>query len=145
MVSTKWFQGMESLYKYLEIRKKVFCEELKMDEESISDFYDEFAFNLVLYVDDISVGTGRLIFKDGKYFIDKLCVLKEYRGNSNGDLLIRMLVRKAITIGADKTYAEIDKKYKPLFEKIGFKKVKNEDVNNVLMMKVGDVGGHCCN
>lgn len=145
MVSTKWFQGIENLHSYLVIRKEVFCDELNMDEKYVTDFYDEFAFNLILYVDDIAAGTGRLIFKDGKYFIGKLCVLKKYRGNSYGNLLIRMLVRKAITIGAEKSYAEIDKKYKPLFEKMGFEDTNNEDNINVLMMKVGDVGGHCCN
>lgn len=144
MVSTKWFQGLNNLDNFLEIRKRVFCEELNMDEKYATDFYDEFAFNLVLYDDDKPAGTGRLLFKDGKYFMDKLCVLKEYRGNSNGDLIIRMLVRKAVTIGAEKTYAEIDKKYKSLFEKVGFEEVSNEG-NNVLMMKTGDVGGHCCN
>lgn len=145
MVSTKWVQGIESLNSYLEIRNKVFCEELKMDEESINDFYDEFAFNLILYVDGMAAGTGRLIFKDGKYFIDKLCVLKEYRRNSYGDLLIRMLIRKSVTIGAEKTYAEINKMYKPLFENIGFINVGDEENSNILMMKMGDVGGHCCN
>jgi len=144
MVSTKWFQGLNNLDKFLEIRKKVFCEELNMDEKYLTDFYDEFAFNAVLYDDDKPAGTGRLLFKDGKYFIDKLCVLNEYKGNAYGNLIIRMLVRKAVTIGAEKTYAEINKKYKPLFEKIGFVEVSNEG-NNVLMMKTGDVGGHCCN
>lgn len=143
MVSTKWFQGLDNLGSFLEIRKKVFCEELNMDDKFATDFYDEFAFNAVLYDDGKPAGTGRLIFKDGKYFVDKLCVLKEYRGNAYGNLIIRMLVRKAVTIGAEKTYAEINEMYKPLFEKMGFVEVINEE-NIVLMMKTGDVGGHCC-
>lgn len=145
MVSTKWFQGIENSDKFKEIRKKVFCEELNMEEKSISDFYDEFAFNAVLFDDDRPAGTGRLIFKEGKYFIDKLCVIKEFRGNSYGDLIIRMLVRKAVTIGAEKTYANIDRKYKKLFEEIGFEETNAESNINVLMVKIGDVGGHCCN
>ena len=145
MVSTKWFQGLNNLDNFLEIRKKVFCEELNMDEKYVTDFYDEFAFNLVLYDDDKPAGTGTLLFKDGKYFIDKLCVLNEYRGNAYGNLIIRMLVRKAVTIGSEKTYAEINKINKPLFEKIGFVEISSGENDNVLMMKNGDVGGHCCN
>lgn len=144
MISTKWFQGIESIDNFIEIRRRVFCEELNMGEESITDFCDEFAFNAVLYQDEINAGTGRLIFRDGKYFIDKLCVIKEFRGNNYGDLLIRMLVRKAVTIGAEKTYVEIDKKYKSLFEKIGFEEITNKNNNDTLMVKIGDVCGHCC-
>lgn len=143
MVSTKWFQGIESKHNFIEVRKNVFCEELKLSEEINFDLYDQFAFNLVIYENEIPAGTGRLLFKDGKYFIDKICVLKEFRGNSYGNLIIRMLIRKAVTIGADKTYAYTDEKYRKLFEKVGFDKL-NDDINGYcLMVKVGDVGGHC--
>ena len=143
MISTKWFQGIESKRNFIEIRKSVFCEELKVGEESISDFNDQFAFNVVLYDDDKSAGTGRLIFKDGKYFIDKLCVLKKFRGNNYSDLIIRMLIRKAVNIGAEKTYASIDKKYRLIFKKIGFEEIETDSNGNILMMKEGDVGGNC--
>jgi len=143
MVSTKWFKGAENSENYLSIRKSVFCDELNMDCESISDIYDAFSFNVVLYEDDKAVGTGRLVFKDGKYLIDKICVLSEFRGNSFGELIIRMLVRKVATIGADKTHSVINKKYKKLFEKIGFKEISVDLSGDSLMIKEGDVGGHC--
>lgn len=143
MVSTKWFQGIDSKHNFIEIRKKVFCDELKLDEKNISDSYDLFAFNVVLYEDEFPVGTGRLLFKDGKYFIDKICVLKEFRGNCYGNLIIRMLVRKAVTIGAEKTYAYIDEKYTKIFEKIGFEALNNDGNGYRLMVKEGDVVGHC--
>jgi len=145
MIWTKWFQGIENSNNYIEIRKKVFCEELNLKEETISDFYDQFAFNVVCYDETAPVGTGRLLFKDGKYFIDNVCVLKEYRGHGHSDLIIRMLVRKAVTIGAEKTYVIIEKKYKPVFEKIGFEEIGDDKNGNILMMKTGDVGGHCRN
>jgi N-acetylglutamate synthase-like GNAT family acetyltransferase len=143
MVSTKLFKGIDNSKIYFEIRKKVFCDELNMDSKIISDIYDEFSLNVVVYEDEKAVATGRLIFKDGRYFIDKLCVLTEFRGNSYGELIIRMLVRKIITIGAEKTYSEIDCKYKHLFEKIGFKEVSKDASGHLMMMKEGDVGGHC--
>lgn len=143
MVSTKWLQGTENLEICFGIRKKVFCDELNMNCEFISDIYDEFSFNVVLYEDEKAVGTGRLIFNDGKYLIDKICVLNEFRGNSLGELIIRMLVRKAVTIGAKKTYSILDKKYKPLFEKVGFVETSIDSEGNCIMFKEGDVGGHC--
>lgn len=144
MISTKWFQGKENLNDVLKIRKEVFVNELKGDENSISDIYDEFSFNVVEYNDNIPVGTGRLLFKDGKYLLDNICVLKQHRGNNYSELLIRLLVRKAINIGAEKTYALTDKKYENIFKKIGFEEFSTDENNKLLMVKYGDVCGHCC-
>ncbi len=144
MVSTRWFQGVENKSLYFEIRKKVFCDELKADENTLSDIYDQFAFNVVICDDNVPVGTGRLSFKDNKYFLDKICVIKEFRGNGYGELIVRMLVRKAVNIGAEKTYAAADKESKIIFEKAGFNEINTYDNGEVLMMKTGDVGGHCC-
>lgn len=143
MILTKWFQGKENLEQVMEIRKNVFLNEMNLDEELISDFYDEFAFNLVAYEDEIAVGTGRLIFKESKYFLDKICVIKDFRGKCYEDLIIRMLVRKAINIKAEETYSYVEETYQLIFNKIGFKEISRDENNNILMMKIGDVGGNC--
>lgn len=142
MISTKWVQGI-NLEEVFNIRSLVFGSELKYDNSYSHDDFDSFGKNVLVYDCDKPVGTGRLIFKDSKYIIDKICVLKEYRGNSYGELIIRMLVRKAVDIGAEKTYAQIEKGFRGLFEKIGFI-VDKEFENELLMVKFGDVGGHCC-
>ena len=139
MISTRWFQGNDNLNDVLDIRKEVLSEENK--EKDITDFYDEFAFNAVLYEEDVPAGTARLTFKDSKYFIDMLCVKKQFIGLNYEDLLVRLLVRKAVTIGADKTYMEADESIDKILENIGFMKVSND---KTLMVKEGDVGGHCC-
>lgn len=145
MISAKFFQGRENIKDCIEIRIKVFCEELNYKQDTITDIYDEFAFNVLAYENNSAVGTGRLLFKDGKYIIDKICVLKEYRGNNIGDLITRMLIRKAVDIGADKVYIQTDKKYRPIFEKVGFKEADTDNEGKLTMVKIGDVGGHCCN
>jgi len=144
MISTKWFQGKRSLNDVLEIRKKVFLDEMKTLDNLLSDIYDDFAFNVVVYEDNIPAGTGRLLFKDGKYFIDMVCVIKEFRGYNYGDLVVRMLVRKAVDLGAESTYVTVNEDCKQLFDNIGF--VKIDDIGNgeSLMKKIGDVGGDCC-
>jgi len=144
MISTKWFQGKSSLTDVLDIRKKVFLDEMKISDILLSDFYDDFAFNIVVYENNLPVGTGRLLFKDGKYFIDMVCVIKEFRGNNYGDLVVRMLVRKAVDLGAENTYAIANEHCNQLFNNIGFVKIDDYGNNESLMKKVGDVGGHCC-
>lgn len=143
MVSTRWFQGINNLNTVIELRKNVFIDELNIKGCCITDMYDEFALSAVVFEGDIPVGTGRLLFKDGKYFIDNLCVLKAFRGNHYGDLLIRVLVRKAINMGAEKTYALVLDSVLKNFENIGFIKVE-ENNGTWLMEKTGDVGGNCC-
>lgn len=142
MISAKWVQGT-NLSEVFKIRSLVFGSELNYSNSFIHDEYDSFGKNVVVYDSERPVGTGRLIFKDGKYVIDKICVLKEFRKNSYGELMIRMLVRKAVDIGAESTYAYIDNECRRLFEKVGF--IFNKDVDNKLeMVKYGDVAGHCC-
>ena len=136
MISTRWFQGKDNLSDVLSIRKEVFA-----DTDNLTDFYDEFAFNAVLYEEDVPAGTARLLFKDGKYYIDMLCVKKQFEGLNYEELLVRLLVRKAVTIGADKTYMEADESIEELLENIGFIKTSKD---KMLMVKEGDVGGHCC-
>lgn len=140
MISTRWFQGIDNLSGVLDIRKEVLAEK---NTDRIADFYDEFAFNAVLYDEDMPAGTARLLFKEGKYFIDMVCVKKQFIGLNYEDLLVRMLIRKAVTIGAEKTYIESDDDMIKLLENIGFI-IVSKDKNKTLMVKEGDVGGDCC-
>lgn len=143
MVYTKWFQGIENINTCIELKRKIFIDELKSDEKNVTDLYDQFAFYVVVYEDENPVGTGRLLFKDGRYFLDSICVLKAFRNRNYGNLIIRMLVRKAVSIGMEKTYASIDDKFESLFKKIGFEIIDSDKCGHSLMEKTGDVGG-CC-
>lgn len=144
MISTKWLQGINNINEALEIRNKVFNEKLGLRESIKSDIFDNFAFSAVIYEDNVPAGTGRLLFKYGKYFIDNVCVLKEFRGRHYGDLIVRMLVRRAVNMGAEKTYTECEDSCKMLFENIGFNTVQSNEKGMHLMIKHGDVSGHCC-
>ena len=144
MISTRWLQGKNNITEALEIRKEVFIEEMDISK-NIADIFDDFALNAVVYEDDVPVGTGRLLFKDGKYYIDNVCVLKDFRNKHYADLIIRMLVRRAINMGATQTYTECRESTIKLFMRIGFETVQFNEQGIHLMVKTGDVGGHCCN
>lgn len=143
MISTKWLQGKTNLNDVMKIREQVLYEENNINEFLFTDFYDDFAFNVVIYEDEITVGCGRLLFKEGKYFIDNVCVLKEYRGRRYGDLIVRMLVRRSANMGVENTYSLVDNNCRHLFENIGFIKTEEYEDGKSLMMKTGDVGGEC--
>jgi citrate lyase synthetase len=142
MIYTKIVSGTGEKQIINKIRKEVFIDELNSSEE-IEDFYDEFSFSAIVFEGDKPVGTARLTFKEGKNMIDKLCVLKEYRGKRYGDLIIRLLVRRSYDMGSAETFSRVDEKYVKLFESIGFKRIDTAGGSSLMMME-GDVGGHCC-
>ncbi len=142
MISTRWFQGKNNIKDAVSLRQEIFAGELKLINYPVHDMYDEFAFNVVIY-DDVPAGTGRLLFKEGRYHIDNVCVVKKFRGLHYGDLIVRMLVRRAVNMGADETYAEVGEDCVKLFKNIGFETVQS-DCSKFLMVKRGDVGGSCC-
>ena len=141
MISTKWFQ-FEGLEDCLKIREIVFQEEMGLGCDYIKDNYDEYGKIVVAYNDRKPVGTARLISKQGEFYLDKLCVIKEERKQGCGELLIRMIVRKAIDMGGEKVFAEIKENNLHLFEKVGFV-VENRSNNSILVVKNGDVGCSC--
>lgn len=144
MVSTKWFQGLDDSNDYISVRRSVMAQSaLSVSQEDVTDEYDIFAFNAVAYEDGDAVGCGRLLYASGRYRIDRLCVLKEYRGQHYGELIVRMLVRKAVTIGASVTYAQVPINCAGLFKRIGFTVAEDDGGGTLSMAKHGDVGGPC--
>lgn len=148
MISTKWFRNND-LDDVVRIRTEVLVDEQKLDNSFVQDIFDSFAKSVIVYENKKAIATGRLIFNDGKYIIDKLCVLKDHRNMAYEDLIIRMLVRKAVDMGTQKTYfclSNIDISCNPkihsILERIGF--VPDSRENEILtMVKHGDVGGDC--
>ena len=66
------------------------------------DEYDARAIHALLYDDEHKpAATGRLyIDNDGYWHLGCVCVRKELRGNQLGDLVMRMILDKAISAGA---------------------------------------------
>ena len=142
MISTKWLQG-SNLEQIFSIRNLIFRNELGFGEEYVHDKYDYFALNVTVNDGQKLIGAGRLYFQNCKYVIDKVCVSKDFRGNSYGELILRMLIRKAISIGADCTYIYTKNNETRLYEKIGYSIVKTIGNDMVEMVREGDIGCSC--
>lgn len=102
------------------IRKQVFCIEQQISEDI------EFAtspgenINLLVYDGEIPVATGQLCYEEEYYKIGHIAVLKEYRGKDFGDFVVRMLVDKALQMGAKEVHVIAQEYAKRFYEKIGF-------------------------
>jgi predicted GNAT family N-acyltransferase len=70
------------------VRRVVFVEEQKVPEELEIDEDDQTAIHLVGYEKNQPVAAARLRFIDGYGKLERICVMKDYRGNSFGKQII---------------------------------------------------------
>ena len=115
MLEFKFILG-ETGYKVAEVsRCKVFHEELGFDE--ISDNFDMDAYHFVGYDKICQVGSCRLVQLDEEYFsVSYLCVIPEYRRQYVGDLIMRAICDKVLSLGGKYIVLETPVSVKGFFE-----------------------------
>lgn len=136
--------GLHDISECLAVRQEVFGEEGRFLTAASKDSQDSSAIFVLAYEMDGEreqkiVGTGRLIFLGDHYKINGVAVRKEYRRRKYGDFIVRMLLDKAVTMGAEEVYADVPKQVVPFCEKIGFvseEKEYDEDGICYLLMKL---------
>ena len=100
------------------IRETVFMKEQGFQNEF--DEIDEHCTFVVLYIEDMPVATCRFYEKEGKWYIGRVCTLKEFRGHSYGTLVMQVRASH-------------------FYETLGYKKTDiisdDEGVSHVLMYK----------
>ena len=74
------------------IRYEVFIDEQNVPEELEIDGLDGEAKHVLAFVDEVPIGTGRIL-SDGH--IGRVAVLKKYRGQGSGKLIMKELVKWA--------------------------------------------------
>jgi ElaA protein len=77
------------------LRRTVFIEEQNVSEADEVDGLDDVALHLIAKDGNIPIGTARLIFKDQIAKVQRVCVLKAYRGQGHGQALMRAAVEVA--------------------------------------------------
>lgn len=130
----------DDLSEAIEIRRKVFVEELSIPEEIQFDDLDSEAMHVVVYEDnDIkkACATGRIFFDGNICKIDQIAVLKEYRGKKYGDFTVRMLLNKAFSTDIKEVTLNAQPSSIEFFYKIGFRCTGNEFLeSNILYSKM---------
>lgn len=125
MVTSVFIPGNEDITEPLEIRREVFIGEQGWPEDLERDGFDETALHLIIYVDEIPAATGR-IWHDNIFRIGRLAVRKRFRGQSIGDLALRLLIYKAFSSGAESISVNAQTYITPLYKKFGFKESGEE-------------------
>ena len=120
MITSVFIPGNQDTSEPFAIRREVFEKEQSCPETEDFDGFDAAALHLMIYVDEMPAGTGR-IWHDGKCFrIGRLAVLPQYRGQKIGDLALRLLIYKAFSSGAEELAVSAQTYLRKFYEKFGF-------------------------
>ncbi len=119
LVRTSYQESEASIFS---IRNQVFVIEQSVPLEIEIDEFDPVARHVLVYVDHIDghripVGTGR-ITADGK--IGRMAVLKSFRGQGLGAVILEGLVRIAAEDGLDQACLSSQCQAIPFYERFGF-------------------------
>lgn len=124
MATAIWTENLNSkIYEdAVNIRYEVFVEEQKVPADVEIDELEDKSHHVVLYEDDQPMGTARIYHRgDGIYKIQRVAVLKNYRGKGIGvqlmkecELQISKLRGTKITLGAQLQALSF-------YEKLGYK------------------------
>ncbi len=142
-----WLKNTDNLEPCIEIRRKVFVEEQKVSENIVFDHYDD-ADNLEtlnLWIYELktkkSVGSARLVFKKDlkKWYIQRVSILKEFRGNGIGHILMENVHLKCKELNIEEIYVSSQFYIKDLYTKNGYEQIGDNyleaDILHVLLKK----------
>ena len=103
MIRGKFLTSQDDVGAVMDIRRRVFVEEQGYPADTDVDTFDKLSVYALAYDEnDRPAGTGRLyINADSRFQIGRVCVLPEARGRGLGDLVARMLLYRALELGAD--------------------------------------------
>src|SRR5690606_4656397 len=102
-------------------RKKVFIEEQQVPPEEEWDQYEESAYHFVLYDHhNHPSGAGRLRIINGKGKVERICILKEQRGNGLGQLLMNAIEKFAKKLGINSYVLNAQSQAIPFYKKLGY-------------------------
>ena len=147
MISIKWITGNTDLEDVHDIRRKVFIEEQHVPKELELDGTDGACIHLLVFENKIPVATGRILIEGNKFTLGRIAVLKEYRKQKYGGLVVKMLIRSSYNMGADMQYIHAQAYASDFYKKLGFIAYGNPfieaNIEHISMVHEGDWEGDC--
>ncbi|AQS56384.1 GNAT family N-acetyltransferase [Novibacillus thermophilus] len=122
------------------VRRRVFVEEQRVPMELEIDEYEDEATHFVAYIDGEPVGTARLRWKDHLTVkAERVAVLKPYRGNGVGKLLMQALEEEARRKNATSIQLHAQIQAQQFYERLGYKAYGDlffdADIEHIAMKK----------
>ena len=112
MVRGKWYPMGADIALPVSVRERVFGRG--------RDPLDDEAWQVAVFDEGAAVGCARLWWRDGAFWLGDVGVLESRRGQGYGDLLVRLLLFKALTHNASVIRLEAPDGVRPFFARYGF-------------------------
>ncbi|GGH83935.1 putative GNAT family N-acyltransferase [Pullulanibacillus pueri] len=105
----------------LTVRKTVFVEEQQVPMELEVDEHEKSAVHFVIYHEKHPVGAGRIRIKGQTAKVERICVLKEARGQNIGLALMQRIEHVALEKGLKTLVLHAQTHAQGFYEKLGYK------------------------
>ncbi|TSI04216.1 GNAT family N-acetyltransferase [Lysinibacillus sp. BW-2-10] len=121
MYTVKMVQSNDELELAFSIRRKVFVEEQGVPVHLELDEFDKTAVHFIVYDEDQAIAAARLREIEAKIGkVERVCVLKPYRGNKLGVLIMKKVEEYAIEQNWKKLKLHAQSYAVPFYEKLDF-------------------------
>ncbi|MED0984597.1 GNAT family N-acetyltransferase [Bacillus paramycoides] len=124
------------------IRKEVFVKEQSVPLEDEFDTFDrigEECKHILVYYNELPVGTGRIRFVDGIGKLERICILKDYRKYGLGKVIIQSLEEIARNNEANKVKLHGQTHAEGFYKKLGYQTSSDvfmeDGIPHILMTK----------
>lgn len=108
------------------IRTTVFVDEQKVPMEEEIDEYEKDAIHFIGYAENKVVAASRLRFVDGYGKLERICILKPYRGRSYGKQIIEQMENEISKNGYIKAKLHAQTHAKEFYEQLGYIVISDE-------------------
>ena len=108
---------LEQVYK---IREIVFIKEQKVAKNIEKDKFDVTAKHFILYYKNKSIGCARIRFINRNAKLERIAVLKKYRGKGFGKIIVDYLIKYCKSKKMKKIFMNAQYYLKDYYKKLGF-------------------------
>ena len=125
-MNIKVVQTKEEKKQAFQIRTTVFVEEQNVSMEEEIDEFEESSIHFIGYENNVPVAASRLRWVDEYGKLERICILKEFRGKSYGTDLIHRMEVEVRKKGYTKTKLNAQTRAVDFYKRLDYKVVSEE-------------------
>ncbi|HLR09655.1 MAG TPA: GNAT family N-acetyltransferase [Bacillota bacterium] len=110
----------------LRIRRTVFVDEQNVPLDEELDEHEDEAIHFLGELNGKAIAASRLRWVDGYGKLERICVLKNERGNGYGKQLIQAMEREIVKNGGQKAKLNAQKHAEKFYKQLGYQTVSDE-------------------
>lgn len=136
----KIVKSQKELQQAYHVRNTVFVDEQKVPPEEEIDDYEQEAIHMVGYESTQPIAASRLRFVDVYGKLERICVLKKYRGLSYGSQVINAMENEIKSNGYQKAKLNAQTHAEKFYQNLGYQTISDEfmdaGIPHVTMVKL---------